>query len=174
MGLADWWYVLKTTRLSKPAEDRALFQATRNQSIASVLDLRIEDGQRCARLLRWLAFHNTTPRHYAVIDMFEAAGHLSLKQFHSQMVAQAIKPLPVPGTLATGLPRVAHTIGAVDLLILDQAPSTIDDPSARVFLPRVIHPNSIILAPSVSTGFLGKIEHASFLQALSSTSRAAA
>ncbi|QDS90820.1 hypothetical protein EC9_50370 [Rosistilla ulvae] len=158
MGLADWWYVFQTTRLSKPAEDRVLFRATANRKIQSVLEAGLGDGSRCDRLLQWLEHHDSIPTRYAAIDQFEAGGGISLKQFHAKLTGLGIKPMPVPGNLATGLPRVAHTIGAVDLLILDQDRDGLSDPSIQNFLPRVVHSDTIVIATDSQTNNLYLID----------------
>ena len=174
MGLADWWYVVQTTHLSRPAEHRELYRATRNKTILSVLELGIDDATRCRRLLAWLDFQQgKPPNRYAAIDLFEDAGHLSLKAFYSVIVAAGTKPMPVPGDLVTGLPRVAHTIGAVDLLIMDEPVNSIADPVARHFLPRVVHADSIIIAPD-ENDYLRQVEHHFFLDVLRTKEQIAA
>ncbi|QDV71239.1 hypothetical protein Poly24_49730 [Rosistilla carotiformis] len=165
MGLADWWYVFQATRLSKPAENRVLFRATANRKILSVLETGLEDGSRCERLLQWLKHHDSVPARYAAIDQFEAGGGISLKQFHSKLAAFGIKPMPIPGTLATGLPRVAHTIGAVDLLILNQDRDSLCEPAVQNFLPRIIHPETVVIATDSATKHLYAIDPTELLGA---------
>ncbi|QDV15101.1 hypothetical protein CA51_50130 [Rosistilla oblonga] len=174
MGLADWWYVFQTTRLSKPAEDRVLFRATANRKIQSVLETGLGDGTRCDRLLQWLQHHDSVPTRYAAIDQFEAGGGLSLKQFHAKMTGVGIKPMPVPGTLATGLPRVAHTIGAVDLVILDQDHEGLSDPSILNFLPRIVHAETVVIATDAETGALYSVDASELIDGTSSSPAQAA
>lgn len=166
MGLADWWYVFQTTRLSKPAEDRALYRATGNRKIQTVLETGLGDGSRCERLLQWLEHHDGLPTRYAAIGEFEAAGGISLKQFHAKLTAFGIKPLPVPGNLASGLPRVAHTIGAVDLLILDRDHSSLHEPAICNFLPRVVHAETIVIATDAESKVLYSLPASELLNEL--------
>jgi len=155
MGLAEWWYSFRTTRLSKPAEDRCLFRATQGRVVQSVLEVGIEDPPRCEKLIPWLLGQQEGGSlRYAAIDMFEAGGGISLKQFHALVTRSGAKPLPIPGELASGLPRVAHTIGAVDLMFLSQDEDQLQDPSVAAFLPRVLHDDSVVIVTDRESGVL--------------------
>ena len=175
MSLANWWYTFRTTRLSKPAEDRALYRATRKRPISSILEVGIGDGSRCQHLIQWLQRQPECSEklRYVAIDLFEAGGSTSLKDFHSLITSVGAKPLPIPGDLATGLPRVAHTIGAVDLVILDSDIEQIADRGVLDFAPRIVHDNSIIIARDQHDGFLYDLKSDEFLSDLNSASAAA-
>lgn len=171
MGLADWWYDFRTTRLSKPAEERSLYQATHKRSVHSVLQVGVGDGARATKLVQWLDRQGSSELRYAAIDMFEAEGGIALKDFHALLKGVGAKPLLVPGTLAMGLPRVVSTIGTVDLLLLNTDVDAFDDPIAQSFLSRIVHEETIVIATDEDQ-FLYDLEGTELLA--SSESRVAA
>lgn len=151
MSLARFWSSLKLLRFSQPAGDRPLYQAVRGRTIGSVLEVHIAQAVRAERLVGWLREQGTTGTiRYAAIDPFETggAGHIGLKDFHSRLGRLGTKPLPVPiaGSLAASLTRVAHTIGAVDLLILDGSEADYRGPAVEAILPRLVHAETIVMA----------------------------
>lgn len=156
MSLGRIWSSLKTLHFSKPAGDRPLFRAIRDRllsggTIETVLEVNVGNGDRSERLMRWIAdVHQGTGvsqsshllSRYAAIDTFEMGGqgHCSLKAFHSRVGKLGVKPFPVPdtGNLHTALTRVAHTLGAVDFVILDRVPSeTIEQMAVQLVLRRL-------------------------------------
>lgn len=174
MSLAQWWHAFRTIRLSQPAEDRELFRATQGGDFSSVLDTALGDGSRCQRLLDWLARGTGTPKRYAAIDMFEAGGGMALKEFHAMINAAGCKAMPVPGTLASGLPRIAHTIGAVDLLILGQDVDQLQDPAFASFLPRIVHDKTVVVATDAQSDYLYQLSADELLNEVLGKSSAAA
>lgn len=158
MSLGRIWSSLKTLHFSKPAGDRPLFRALRDRvcsgsSIETVLEVNVGNGDRSERLMRWIAevqagVQASQPANplsrYAAIDAFEMGGegHCSLKEFHSRVGKLGAKPFPVPntGNLHAALTRVAHTIGAVDFVILDSVSSeTIEQSNVQMILGRLSH-----------------------------------
>lgn len=159
MSLARFWSSLKLLRFSQPAGDRPLYQAVRGRVIGSVLEVNIGEAARAERLIGWLREQGSVGTiRYAAVDPFETggAGHIGLKNFHSRLGRLGAKPLPVPlaGSLAASLTRVAHTIGAVDLLILDGSAADFDVPAVRMILPRLVHPESIVMVAADDAGRL--------------------
>ncbi len=150
MSLAQTWATFKLLHLSKPAGDRLLYKSVRGQTIASVLEINLASMQRTTQLIGWLRQQgNTGPIRYAAIGMFEMADSgpkLGLKDFHQQLSALGVKPLPIPGTAAQGLPRVANTLGAIDLVIFEGDREQLHDPLLQPLLARITHQKSIVLA----------------------------
>lgn len=159
MSLARFWSSLKLLHFSKPAGNRPLYQAVRGRVIQSVLEINVATGERSERLIGWLREQGSEGTiRYAAVDPFEAggAGHLGLKEFHSRLGRLGARPLPVPlaGSLAVSLTRVAHTIGAVDLLILDCSGAELNDPAVLHILPRLVREDSVVLTRAEATGGL--------------------
>ncbi|WP_164102210.1 hypothetical protein [Candidatus Laterigemmans baculatus] len=179
MSLARFWSSLKLLHFSKPAADRPLYQAVRGRVIQSVLELRIGTGERSERLIGWLREQGSEGTiRYAAVDPFEAggAGHLGLKEFHSRLGRLGARPLPVPlaGSLAMALTRVAHTIGAVDLLVLDGSEAELNDPAVLHVLSRLVREDSLVLTRNEASGALEVQPAARFAEAGDPQRRAAA
>ncbi|WP_153559040.1 hypothetical protein [Roseimaritima sediminicola] len=157
MSLAQTWATFKLLHLSKPAGDRCLYKSVRGQTVASVLEINLAGLDRTTRLIDWLRQQgNEGPIRYAAIDLFEMAedGHgVGLKTFHQKLSALGVKPLPIPGTPAQGLPRVANTLGAIDLVVFDADQQQLDDPLLQTLLNRVTHQKSILLARDARGAF---------------------
>lgn len=174
MGLADWWYTFRKTRMSKPAEERAMYQATQGRQFRSVLEVGVGDGSRALRLVDWLQRQADGEIRYAAIDMFEAGEGPALKSFHAQMGSVGAKPLPIPGTLASGLPRVAHTLGAVDLVLFSFDIPELTGVVTQNFLPRIIESKSVVLLTDDESGALYALSGQELLDDLRSEHLAAA
>lgn len=166
MSLARIWSTFQLLHLSQPAGQRVLYKAVRRRHIQSVLEVNVGDGTRCTRLIAWLRQQGCEgAMRYAAIDLFElgGTGAVGLKAFHQQLSRQGVKPLPVPGTLPQGLPRVAHTLGAVDLAILDVDPQQLCEAATSAMLPRILRPDSLVLIRGARPQSLQLIDAASLL-----------
>ncbi len=102
--------------------------------VKSVLEIGVDDGSRAIAVLETLAKNlpataldstesaktqAASPIRYIVIDQFEmGGGTTTLKQFHQTLRGAAIRPQVFPEPIERGLTRVAHTIGAVDLILI--------------------------------------------------------
>ncbi|QDS95372.1 hypothetical protein FF011L_41680 [Roseimaritima multifibrata] len=150
MSFSETWATFKLLHLSKPASDRILYKTVRGRTIASVLEINIASLERTERLIGWLRTQgNEGAIRYAAIDMFEmgeGAQQVGLKTFHQKLASLGVKPLPIPGTPQQGLPRIANTLGGVDLIIFSGEASELQSPTLQPLLTRATHQNSIILA----------------------------
>ncbi len=150
MSLSQTWATFKLLHLSKPAGDRVLYKAVRGQTVASVLEINVTSLARTERLIGWLRKQgNEGPLRYAAIDLFEMAetgAKLGLKEFHQRLSALGVKPLPIPGSPAQGLPRVANALGAIDVVILEVPAEQLADPLLQTLLARVMHQQTIVVA----------------------------
>jgi hypothetical protein len=153
-SLRRWWSAYKLLNLSRPAGHRPLYKAVRGAQLRSVLDFEFGHGDRARTLIAWLKeTSGQIPVRYVAVDRFEAQpGGLPLKSAHRLLTSLGTKPLLVPDEPAAAMPRVAHTIGAVDLLICPSGWSAI---AASPFLNRVVHERTIVLASEVADAPLG-------------------
>lgn len=163
MSLARFWSTFKLLRLSQPAGDRALYKAVRGHQITSVLEVHVGDGSRSQTLVQWLREQGQEgPIRYAAVDPFDMGGenHMSLKQFHTELGRLGTKPLPVPhtGNLGMALKRVLHTIGPVDLIVLDCPPQEYLETTAAQVLSRLTHEQSIVMGQCAETSGLWPID----------------
>jgi hypothetical protein len=153
MSLARFWSKFKLLHFSQPAGDRPLYRAIQGKSISSVLEINAGSGQRSERLIKSLREQGMGDGfRYAVIDSFEMGGEgrLTLKGCHTLLGKLGAKPLPVPhtGNLAVALTRVAHTIGAVDLVVADCGIGEIEQPAVRAVLHKILHADTLLVCKS--------------------------
>src|SRR5690606_6986360 len=78
--------------------------------------------QRIAQLMRlWGGEEGVR---YVGTDEFESARdgarHLSLKQAHRMAAQLGLRAALIPGEIAAALPRVAHKLGACDLVVINE------------------------------------------------------
>lgn len=146
MSPGEWWAAFRLLRLSKPAGDRPLYRSLRSRPIASVLEIGVGSEQRLRRLIDWNRRQGGTLVRYAAIDPFESEGRAPLKDVHRRCAALQLKPILVPGPVAVGLPRVASTVGAVDLVIINEHLDQFSEPRVQAMLPRILGPATLALA----------------------------
>ena len=125
----------------------ALCKLVRPLRPVSVLEISVGDGSRAAAVLRTLAKEQPeTPLRYVAIDQFElAGGPVTLKQFHQRLRQEGIRPQVFPDSVERALTRVAHTVGAVDLVLIADASDAWQTPQRQWLLDRVTHRESVIL-----------------------------
>ncbi|MCR9293031.1 MAG: hypothetical protein NXI32_09960 [bacterium] len=153
MSRLSWLERLYWSNFGKPSEDRALFKILIKHEIGSVLEIGIGCGDRMRRIakLAQLPADATTLR-YVGTDEFEAArddqAHLSLKQAHQLAGRLDIKASLIPGDALAAVPRVAHKIGASDLIIVNGGldPANPLDSSIGPWLNRIAHHATFLLA----------------------------
>ncbi|TWU56032.1 hypothetical protein [Rubripirellula reticaptiva] len=141
------------------------------REIRTVLEISAEDGSRAIAVLETLAktlpVAATTVKiadidagdaaddavaaavpsvRYIVIDQFEmAGGATTLKQFHQTLRGADIRPQVYPEPIDRGLIRVAHTIGAVDLILFAAPADQWDKPEIAKLIGRVSHADTKVL-----------------------------
>jgi hypothetical protein len=107
-------------------------------------------GEAACTLVRWLReTSGRVPERYVAVDRFESQpGGMPLKSAHRILTGLGTKPLLIPDSSLAAMPRVAHTIGAVDLLI---CPRGWQELTSSPFLNRVVHERTIVLAAEEAT-----------------------
>jgi len=122
-----------------------LCKRVKSVDASSVLEISVEDGSRALAVLETIEKTNKNVR-YLAIDQFEmAGGPVSLKQFHQTLRSRGFRPQLFPETIQRGLIRVAHTVGAVDLVLIAALPETWQTPQVLPLLSRVTHQSSLVL-----------------------------
>ncbi len=153
MSRPNWLQKIYWTRFAKPIEDRELFKQLISRHISSVLEIGVGDGSRMQRIaqLTQLASGTETLR-YIGTDEFESARdnrrHLTLKQAHQKATQLGFKASLIPGDVNSAIPRVAHKLGASDLVIVEGGLDPAQ-PMASPFgawLNRLAHSDSVVLA----------------------------
>ncbi len=164
MSRLNWFQRFYWQKLAKPVSDRELFRALLSRPISSVLEISVGDGSRMKRIVQLAELTPGTEQlRYVGVDGFESARddgiHLTLKQAHQQAAALGLRANLIPGDLKSAMPRVAHKIGASDLVIVDgdfdpQAP--LAGPVGQ-WLFHITHANSLLLATNVRGGNLTRV-----------------
>jgi hypothetical protein len=153
MSRLTWFQRVYWTHFSKPLAERELVRQLIAKPIASLLEIGVGNGSRMKRLAQLVHLTPDAERlRYIGVDEFEATTdgrpHLSLKVAHQVATQCDFKATLIPGDLKSAIPRVAHKIGASDLVIIDGGLDP-NDPASSVITPwlnRIAHPTSTILA----------------------------
>ena len=143
-----------------------LVRELKDCSATSVLEIGVGDGSRAVEVVMFLSQQSDNPIRYAGIDQFEmSGGETTLMQFHQKLRAASIRPQLFPEPTASGLLRVAHTIGMMDLVLIADDSVDCDSAKFRGLLSRVVHQGTRILRlDSVGTWSEVRIESASGLR----------
>lgn len=155
MSRPSWFQKLYWSNFAKPVTERALFRALLQGQFASVLEIGVGDGARMRRIARLVSRPDESqPLRYVGTDEFESATdggrHLSLKQTHQLAGQLGLKATLIPGDATSALPRVAHKIGAADLVIIDGGISLQTPRNGPIgnWLDHIAHAQSTVLACS--------------------------
>lgn len=137
------------TLLSRPARDRAVYRQMLQQRPVSIVEIGLGDGRRAERMLELLhLLHPAEQVRYVGLDLFESGqpAQLRLKEAHRRLQREGVRVLLVPGTPWDCLARVANTLSAIDLVVVDYLP---DDPQmadAWLYIPRMLGTSAEVLA----------------------------
>lgn len=164
MSRLNWFQRFYWQKLAKPVSDRELFRALLTQPISSVLEISVGDGARMKRIVQLAELSPGTEQlRYVGVDGFESAQdggiHLTLKQAHQQAASLGLRANLIPGDLKSAMPRVAHKIGASDLVIIDgdfDPQSPLSGPIGQ-WLFHITHAQTLMLATPVKGGNLVRV-----------------
>ncbi len=164
MSRLNWFQRFYWQKLAKPVSDRELFRALISQPISSVLEIGVGDGARMKRIVQLAELSPGTEQlRYVGVDGFESAKdggvHLTLKQAHQQAASLGVRANLIPGDLKSAIPRVAHKIGASDLVVVDGEfdPQSPLSGAIGQWLFHVTHPGTMLLATSNKGGNLVRV-----------------
>ncbi len=145
---------------AQPAADRALYRAIQRQPVRAIVEIGIglgeTDGQRTERILEIAGWRgDCLPLAYTGIDLFESrpAGlpRLALKEAFGALRASGAKTRLVPGEAYSALARTANALAGTDLLVISAEVDRESLASAWRFVPRMIHPRTLILLQDTGT-----------------------
>lgn len=152
MGRLNWFQRFYWQKLAQPAADRELFRLLIAQPIASVLEVGVGNGERMKRIVQLVQLSaGVTQLRYVGVDGFESAKdggqHLTLKQAHQQASQLGLRANLIPGDLRSAMPRVAHKIGASDLVIVNEGFDIAQPLSGPIgqWLRHITHARSVLL-----------------------------
>ena len=165
MGRPSWLQKIYWTRFAKPVEDRELFKQLLIHPLSSLLEIGVGDGARMRRIAKLVQLRaGCEALRYIGTDEFESAldsqQHLSLKQAHQLAGQLGFKASLIPGDVTAAVPRVAHKLGASDLLVINGGLDP-QQPLAHPlgsWLNRLAHSESIVLACQQPGGALQLVD----------------
>jgi len=144
--------------MSKPAEDRPIYQEMLKGQVTRILELGIGLGDRSVRLLEAAAhFHDAREIHYTGVDLFEGRERscdvgLSIKQAYRKLARTGTHIRLVPGDAFSAVARIANSLRELDLVVIsgDQPAEVLDrtwfyfprmiDDQTQIFLQKPGHP----------------------------------
>lgn len=135
---------------SKPQADRPVYRAVRRSHAQKILELGVGSGLRSLRLIE-VAKKASPGReiHYIGMDPFEArypteGTGLTFKAAHQLLRADGVRVQLVPGEPVESIPRMANSLGKVDLMILPGMLDSADYNRFWFFVPRLLHEKSLV------------------------------
>jgi hypothetical protein len=153
MNRLTWFQRVYWTRFSKPVAERELVRYIIANPIASLLEIGVGDGSRLKRVSQIVQMKAGVERiRYVGVDEFEASKdsrpHLSLKVAHQLASQLDFKVTLMPGDLKSAIPRVAHKIGASDLIIIDGGLDPANPEASLItgWLNRIAHEGSVVFS----------------------------
>ena len=140
---------LYLTYFAKPVVDRDLVRTIYRQKPRHLVQIGLGDGSRMRRALEIALWHHSAGSvRFVGIDQFEsrAVGNgMSLKQAHAELKSIGTKVQLVPGDPYSALSRVANSLPGNDLVLIAKDQDAESLKRAWYFLPRILHPGSIVL-----------------------------
>jgi hypothetical protein len=164
MSRLSWLQKLYWTRFGKPSEERELFKFLITHPIRSLLEIGVGDGARMQRFAKLVQLADGVEQlRYIGIDEFESATdggrHLRLKEAHQLSSLLGFKASLIPGDHASAIPRVAHKMGACDVIVVDGGldPAAPSSGVVGTWLNRLAHDHSVVFACSQPGGTMQRV-----------------
>lgn len=158
MPAASFLRRLYLTQFSKPASDRAIFQAICQIAPRAMMEIGIGSGERALRMIELAGrIAANEPITYVGIDLFESAPRekgagLSLKQAHRLLKGSPARVQLIPGEPRVALVRSANGLKNIDLVVVSETHDGESLAGAWFFLPRMLHGNSLLLRQRSESG----------------------
>ena len=153
MSRLSWLQKLYWTRFSKPVEERELVKYLLAHPVRSLLEIGVGNGARMQRIAKLVQLPAGEEQlRYIGIDEFESASdggqHLRLKEAHQLASVLGFKASLIPGNHASAVPRVAHKMGACDVIVIDGGldPAAPMTGSIGPWLNHLMHDRSMVFA----------------------------
>jgi hypothetical protein len=150
LSILSKFRLFSACHLSKPTRNRPIYQTICRRGVRKIVEIGIGNGQRAVKMIEVAKL--ASPGHcisYVGVDPFEARSKtdgpgLTLKEAHQLLQGEGGLIQLVPGNPSDAMPRIANSLGKVDLLIV---PGDFDSPTwarAWFFVPRILHERSVV------------------------------
>jgi hypothetical protein len=139
--------------LSKPANNRPVYQIVRRLQALKIVELGIADCHDAVRMI--LVARLASPGRqveYIGFDPFEgrnAASVMTLKAAYQLLRATGARVRLMPGNPAETLPQAANSLGKIDLLILPRELATEANSRFWYFVPRMLHERTVVFLRNI-------------------------
>lgn len=145
--------------LAKPKSDRGLYRQVKRQRSVRIVEVGLQQILRARRLIQVAQrFVSQEKVCYTGIDLFEArAGGqevLSLIEAYRSLAPTGAQVRLLPGAAGSTLSANANSLLRTDLLLLNSDITDADMGSAWSFIPRMLHPRSLVLRERLHEGIV--------------------
>ena len=136
---------------SKPASNRAVYQAVYRRRIRRIVELGVGTGQRALRLIEVAAGHSPSDQVvYTGVDPFEGRSAedvpgMTLKDAYRTLRATGARVNLLPGDPAAVFSAAANNLGTADLVLIAWPMPRSMLPRASYYLRRMLHDGSLVL-----------------------------
>lgn len=145
MSFKDRVWAFYLAHISKPIEDRPIYQALLNGRVRRILELGLGFADRSVRLIETASrFCDAQEVHYTGVDLFEGRETsqgvgVTLKLAHQKLRRTGAHVRLMPGNTYSGVAQVANSLKGLDLVVIsgDQLPEILD--RTWFYFPRMIH-----------------------------------
>jgi hypothetical protein len=140
--------LLNLLHLSRPATDRAIYQAIAKSHARKMLEFGIGLAERAAKMIEVAkCFAEASEIRFIGVDAFEdrAASDgpgLPLKEAYQILHSRGVRAQLIPGNVLDGLARSANMLGKVDLLLFSAQTDAAQLEQAWFYVPRLLHEQS--------------------------------
>lgn len=143
------------TLLSKPAHERAIYQAIRRLKPLAIVEVGVGLGVRASRMIEVAGRYRSQEKiRYTGIDLFEARTSpgtgMPLKEAHKRLKTTGANIRVIPGDPLSALARSANGLQSTDLLIIAADQDTQSLTNAWFYVPRMLHDDSLVLIEDVT------------------------
>ncbi len=161
MSAASRLRYLHLAYFSQPSGDRLVYRMIRRHRPQNIVELGIGLGVRSLRMIQLAADFAHGSIRYAGIDRFESRTDddgpgLSLKLAHTMLSATAARVRLLPGDPLHVLANVANDLTSTDLLLIASF-DRFQNHFGWQFVPRMLHPRSVVLVEQCVPGKGGPV-----------------
>lgn len=151
MAAANWFRYAYLAHCSSPKGYRQLYRLIKRESVSRVVEIGITNLERSVSLIQVAQrFAGSKKVFYTGLDMFEARSTgrapLTLKDTYCNLRATEANIRLVPGVPRMSLASAANAHQNTDLVIIGPDVSENDLFGAWFYVPRMLHPRSVILS----------------------------
>ena len=149
MAAASWFRYTYLAHLSRPQGLRQLYRSIKREKVCRIVEIGLTDLSRAVALIEVAQrFAGEKKVWYTGIDLFEARQQgpkVSLKEAYRVLRATEAGIRLVPGTPASSLASAANSHPNTDFILIGSEVSAADLHGAWLYVPRMLHANSVVL-----------------------------